>query len=141
MAWSKPLTDDEKEFIRQTYPQLGTTECARRLGRSRRCVQVNARRMGLMAEARTTPAREVRGEQGPSEGAAIEPAAGGDTLSRLREARDVLHRQMLEADPKNVASIVREYRAVCKDIDAMGGGGADGSDSLADAIARALSDA
>jgi len=137
MAWSKPLTDDEKEFIRQTYPQLGTTECARRLGRSRRCVQVNARRMGLMAEARTTPAREVRGEQTSEP----EPAAGGDTLSRLREARDVLHRQMLDADPKNVASIVREYRAVCKDIDAMEGGGADGSDSLADAIARALSDA
>lgn len=135
MSWSKPLTDEEREFIRQTYPELGTAECAKRLGRSKRCVQVNARRMGLMptvGQPRTTPAREVRAEDAP---------VPDDTLSRLREARDVLHRQMLDADPKTVASIVREYRAVCKDIDNLEGGGADGGGSLADAIAKALSDA
>ena len=137
MSWSKPLTDEEREFIRQTYPELGTAECAKRLGRSKRCVQVNARRMGLMPTAgqpRTTRAREVRAGDAPA-------PVPDDTLSRLREARDVLHRQMLDADPKTVASIVREYRAVCKDIDDLEGGGADGGGSLADAIAKALSDA
>ncbi len=134
MTWSKPLTNDEVEFIRTTYAELGPTECAKRLGRSKSVVKSRAKEMGLTNLEAVTPARVTA--EPPSD-------AGGrqDTLARLREARDVLHLQMLGADPKNVAGIVREYRATCREIEEMEGGEADGGSSLAGALARIISGA
>ena len=50
MTWSKPLTEDEVDFIRATYEQLGPTECSKRLGRSISVVKSRAKEMGLTGE-------------------------------------------------------------------------------------------
>lgn len=131
MTWSKPLTEDEVEFIRTTYRELGPMECARRLGRSRSVVKSRAKEMGLTNREAVTRTRVVA--------APMADEGRQDTLARLREARDVLHEQMLGADPRNVAGIVREYRATCREIEELEGGEKDGGGSLADALARVLS--
>lgn len=138
MTWSKPLTGEEVEFIRQTYQQLGPTACARKLGRSKSVVKARAKEMGLTG--RRPPRARVAAAADPRPD---EPdGARQDTLGRLREARDLLKREMLEVDPRNVAAIVKEYRACCMQVEeleagAVGGGGG----GLADALREALSGA
>lgn len=134
MTWSKPLTEDEVDFIRATYEQLGPTKCSKRLGRSISVVKSRAKEMGLTGR-KPSRARET---------ATPEPVEDGerqDTLGRLREARDLLRREMAEADTRNVAGIVKEYRATCMQIEELEGGDDDGGGGLADAIRAALSGA
>ena len=74
-----------------------------------------------------------------------DPACEGgrqDTLGRLRWVRDLLQRQLLEAEPTQAARLAKEYRDTVEAIERMegaeGGGADDGLDALAGAIARKL---
>lgn len=43
----KPFADVEKQYLIDNYSKIGATHCAKNLGRSRHCIQQNAKRLNL----------------------------------------------------------------------------------------------
>lgn len=120
----RPITDEEREFVRAAFPQLGVTEIARKLGRSRTAVNEIVRRERL---------RETVRDEGGGE------PPGGGAVVRLEELRDALREAMLKAPTAQIAGIAREYRATIEAIERMEGGDGDGSSAAIEAIARSIS--
>ena len=119
----RPITDEEREFVRAAFPQLGVTEIARKLGRSRTAVNEIVRRERL---------RETVRDEGGGE-------PPGGAVVRLEELRDALREAMLKAPTAQIAGIAREYRATIEAIERMEGGDGDGSSAAIEAIARSIS--
>lgn len=129
-------TDEEREYVREHYGRMSQAAMARELHRSTGLVSKLVKEMGL-AEA---PAPTRSGEP-----AAPEPV-DGDALSRLRHLRRILWRNILDCDPRNLAQLSKEYRALTQDIadiERTDGGGENGEatalDALVGAIGRKLS--
>lgn len=120
----RSITDEEREFVRAAFPQLGVTEIARKLGRSRTAVNEIVRRERL---------RETVRDEGGGE------PPGGGAVVRLEELRDALREAMLKAPTAQIAGIAREYRATIEAIERMEGGDGDGSSAAIEAIARSIS--
>lgn len=128
-----PLSEEELAFVRASYAELGPTECARRLGRSRQTVYRVARAEGLRkAEAR--PPEPDR----PPPRAPDRRADGPATSERLHELRDRLHDALLAAEPKEIAGIARVYLATLESIDRTEGGADDEGTLALDAIGRSV---
>lgn len=107
---SKKLTEADIEYIRQAKTHnIPNSQIAKTLGCTIRSVQKYARILNdeLFGSSQDTPTQEI-----------CDPDQQ-DTLTRLREARDILRMQMLVADPRNVAGIVKEYRAACEDVEKL----------------------
>lgn len=122
-----PVTEIELEYVRAKFPQMSVAEIARRMGRSRACVNDVVRREGLREACKRQPADT-----------APEGAAPSDPLSRLKELRDMLRKSLKEASPKEMASLAREYRATVEAIDRMEGGDDDEAASALDAVAKSI---
>lgn len=129
-------TDEEREYVREHYGKMSQAAMARELGRSVGLISKLVKEMGLAeSKARAKP-------EGP---AAVE-LADDDTLSRLKHLRRILWRNILDCEPRNLAQLSKEYRALSQEIDtierANGGGGssdANALDALVDAIGKKLS--
>lgn len=138
-----PWTEDERRFVRDAYPGLGPAAIARKLGRSRSGVCSLVAKMKESGEI-----SEPKSMQASMDGVGYglpDPAreeGGQDTLGRLRWVRDLLQRQLLDAEPTQAARLAKEYRDTVEAIERMegaeGGGADDGLDALAGAIARKL---
>lgn len=126
MAWAKPFTAEEKEYIETVFPQMGATEIAKKLGRSRAGVNNQIKALGL--RARRTPCAPA-----PTGAPAREEGDGQDTLSLLRSLREVQWRALMDAEPRNLPSISAEYRATLAEIARLEGEdetGKEGGDPL-----------
>lgn len=129
-------TDAEVEYVREHFGKMSQRDMARELGRSKTFVVKVIRDLGLT---------EPKAPACP-EGPAVSESADEDTLSRLKHLRRILWRNILECDPRNLAQLSREYRALTQEIDIIEradgeGGNADANalDALVDAIGRKLS--
>lgn len=134
MGKADRFKESEIEYIRAVYSEVGPTEVARVLGRSKSAVKARAKSMGISF-----------GRDGKKILQAPKPEqAGGainerqDTLARLYELRAVLRTNMAQAPPNAVAALSREYRACLEDIEKLESANDErGSDALA-AIAAAV---
>lgn len=131
---TKKLSVVDVEYIKQAKARnMPNAQIAKSIGCTIRSVQKYAKQI----DAETIPlAQEPAAQQ-------LEDADAQDTLTRLKEARDILRMQMLVADARNVAGIVKEYRAACEDVERLEGeeserireNQADSNDPLAQALA------
>lgn len=133
MAAKGPVTEMEREYIRSKFPQLSVAQIAKNLGRSRSAVNKVVKTEAL----RSAPVREECPEPAEKDG---EPP---DTVSRLKELRDLLRDALRVAQPRETAALAREYRATCEAIDRMEGDTDDPKaiaiDEIGASIARSLS--
>lgn len=130
------MTARERDIIRDLYPQVGPSELARKLGRSRSAVTGWVRAMKDSGEI--DPGASIKASIPAAPGCPPEEGGRQDRLSRLRALREVLHRQLLEAGPGQVARIASEYRATMDEIERAEGGADDGGDDILDRLASAL---
>ena len=115
MSWSKPFDDDELAFIEASWPRLSAAEIARRLNRSPRGVNRKIGELGL----RDPRARASDPPEAPPDGGLKAGEKGGaqDTLSRLRELREVLRTKLVDdIDPRAIKGVSEVYRAVLAQI-------------------------
>lgn len=127
------LTDADRAFISENFAELGATECARRLGCSRRSVYNHAPRP---AEAALTPEPAESPGAGPEPGEPWRPS----TLDELRALRAALAEAVAKAPPSALPGISKELRAVMAEIDKLEGGRDDDNPlgALAEAIAASM---
>ncbi|KXB33633.1 helix-turn-helix domain-containing protein [Atopobium deltae] len=104
----KPLSNADIDYIKQARLRgVATKDIAAHLGCTTRTVQKYTNRF----KAETIPLVATTSANTKS------TADDLGMLERLKEARNILRTQMLEADPRNIASIVKEYRAVCEEVE------------------------
>ena len=112
MPATKPLEEWELEYINEVYPQVGVTKIANKLNRSRPCIYKALDKLGL----RNGQQKNV------SEVDAI-PDLGlidlDESLVRLKELRDIQHKALINADPRNIPALSSEYRATLEEIRAI----------------------
>ncbi len=130
---AKKLSVVDVEYIKQAKARhMPNAQIAKNLGCTIRSVQNYAKQIN----AETIPLTPEPAAQ------KLEDEDTQDTLTRLKEARDILRMQMLVADARNVAGIVKEYRAACEDVERLEGeeserireNQADSNDPLAQAL-------
>lgn len=136
MSWSKPFTEDEITFVRESFGQLSPAEMAQRLGRSKRGVNNLISRLGLRASQKAEEPAPAPPRQ----------AASGSQLDALLELRDILRLALLDAGPQSIPKVAREYRETLDEIERLRDGGESGPgrgedafDALLGAIGRKLS--
>lgn len=105
----KALSKANVEYIKQAVTRgIPNATIAENLGITPRCVQIYAKKLSdetiAYGSLKVQPMTETNYQ---------------NTLARLREARDLLREQMLIADPRNIAQIVKEYRTTCDDIEKL----------------------
>lgn len=129
MGKSDRMTDEELEYIRAVYPDLGPSEIARRLGRSLSAVKARIKQMGLTKEeGHSFKVLRVDKSKEPQ-----------DTYDRLVELRGILRRQLVDAPPSCIAALSKEYRAVLQDIDSFEKGDSQSQSNPLEQIAKAIS--
>lgn len=104
------LTEADIEYIKQAKAHnMPNSQIAKTLGCTIRSVQKYARILSdeTFRNSQDTPAQD------------IDDTNQQDTLTRMKETRDILRMQMLVADPRNIASIAKEYRATCEDVEKL----------------------
>lgn len=131
---AKRLSDADIEYIKQAKAHnMPNAQIAKNLDCTIRSVQKYVKQLSAdTLELVKDPAVQE-----------LEDADAQDTLTRLKEARDILRMQMLVADARNVAGIVKEYRAACEDVERLEGeeserireNQADSNDPVAQALA------
>ena len=136
MSWSKPFTEDEVTFVRESFGQLSPTEMAQRLGRSKRGVNNLISRLGLRASRQAAVPVPTPPRQAPAD----------SQLGALLELRDILRLALLDAGPQAIPKVAREYRETLDEIERLrdggrpeGSHGEDAFDALLGAIGRKLS--
>ncbi len=131
------LTDADRAFISENFAELGATECARRLGGSRRSVYNHAPRAAEAApEPGSAPGAPPGAEREREPGNSRRPS----TLDELRALRAALADAVARAAPSALPGISKELRAVMADIDKLEGGRDDDNPlgALAEAIAASM---
>lgn len=107
MGKSDRMTEEELDYIRSVYPELGPSAIARNLGRSLSAVKSRIKEMGLKK-----PDNQISVVR-------FEPKSTIKDYDRLVELRDILHQRLTEASPSAIAAISKEYRAVLQDIESL----------------------
>lgn len=115
MAWSKPFSKEEDQYIRKNYPAMGPSDIARHLGRSRQGVSNRVGALGLREKEPTMPARVVDAcdarRKGPE--SLVDVARRGDELATLEALRDVLAHRIVETDSaRDTASLAKRMLEV-----------------------------
>lgn len=125
------MSDSDREFIRAAWPGLSATKIAARIGFSKTAVIDYLKRENLW-ELRDDPANFEPATLGAEED-------GQDTVGRMRELRDALKVSLVDADPRTMPALAREYRACVDEVAALEAeaGRDDGDDPFAGA-ARAF---
>lgn len=128
-------TADERQFIKSAYQRFGTVEIAKKLGRSRSGVSKLVKEMkesGEIPSARSMERSTGRVTAGPPSDA---PDGTQDTAGQLRWVRDILERNLWDAEPPQAARLAKEYRETVMAIEGMEGG-SDGGSALAGALSE-----
>lgn len=131
------LTDADRAFISENFAELGATECARRIGCSRRTVYNHAPLpAGAVPEPPPAPPSPPVPEPEPGSDGPWRPS----TLDELRALRAALTAAVSKAPPSALPGISKELRAVMADIDKLEGGRDDDNPlgALAEAIAASM---
>lgn len=128
MAFSKPYTQRELDYIRDNWPARTCEQIAADLGRSERGVYKKVNDMRL----RDRPAAD----RGQKPAVALAAASEGGTLEDLR---DLLWTMLQSAEPRDAARLAREYRETLGEIEKQeasdgGGGIGEEADPIADRI-------
>lgn len=109
MPGAKQFQQWEVDYIADSYPQISVAEIAKRLGRTPRGVRnvVNRNKLKKVEvdEPLTVPMDET--------------ADPDESLVRLKELRDIQHRALMTADPRNIPALSAEYRATLEEIRAI----------------------
>lgn len=130
MAFSKPCTQRELDYIRENWRTKSTKEMAAELGRSERTVRKKINDMHL---------REEDAEQPTARRILVPPPVGAASEAHsLEELRDVIWRSLMEAEPRDVPRLAKEYRDTLAAIEAREAGRADEDDLGTDPIAERL---
>ena len=127
MGKADKMTQEELDYIRDVYPELGPSAIARNLGRSLSAVKVHIKKMGLKS-----PASQISVVR-------IEPNKQIKDYDRLVELRDILHTRLTEATPSAIAAISKEYRAVLQDIEAIEAKKAESQENPLEQLAKKIS--
>ena len=128
MAFSKPFTQRERDYVRDRWPDESAEEIASDLRRSVRGVYKLINDMHLR-ESPEPPMQEGAGRRPRREPGGGCAAPGGDDASRLAALRDLLWADLLQAGPKDAPRLSEEYRNVLAAIATQEGrGSGDGGD-------------
>lgn len=128
MGKADRFKESEIEYIRAVYSEVGPTEVARVLGRSKSAVKARAKAMGISFGKAGNNFLQARSSDEDEPG----KAERQDTLARLYELRAVLRQNMAQAPPNAIAALSREYRACLEDIEKLEAANDErGSDALA----------
>lgn len=145
MGKVKPVSQAERDFVRNNYPAKSVSEIARSLGRSRGCVYKIIKTEKLV-EKHYEPAGElIRGpwEESVHDRRDFVGTSPPSDIQRLHELRDLLQGALKKASPREMAAIAREYRATIETIQRIEGeeesGAEDGLSALAASIAAKMS--
>ncbi len=117
----------EREYVRSKFPQMSISEIARNIGRSRTCVSGIVNKEGLREKCKRQEVKNSIAVNDPQ-----------DSLSRLKELRDMLRESLKEAGPKEMASLAREYRATVESVERMEGDPQDEAAIALDAVAESI---
>lgn len=129
MGKADRMTEDELEYIRAVYPELGPSAIARNLGRSLSAVKARIKEMGLKKSDKQISIVK------------LDPNAAIKDHDRLIELRDILRQRLIEASPREIASISKEYRAVLQDIEALNAKKEEEQGNPLEQLAKKLADA
>lgn len=110
MAFSKPFTEEEIDYIRMKHGVLSTSEIAEKLERSQRGVRNKIKELGLNDAQKASCAR-VYGE---SDG--TEPE---DRLDALYELKSMIRAEVIVAEGQAKAKLSQEYREILAEIDEL----------------------
>lgn len=145
MGKVKPISQVEKDFVRNNYPAKSISEIARSLGRSRSCVYKIIKTEKLAEKHCESAGELIRGPWGKSvqdRRDFVNDSRPSD-IQRLHELRDLLQEALKEAGPREMAAIAREYRATIEVIQRIegeeGSDAEDGLSALAAAITQKMS--
>lgn len=130
MGTYRHMSDSDKEFARAAWPGVSASKIAAKLGFSKTAITKFLKREGLW-ELRDEPANfepETLADETDHQ----------DTLGRLRELRDALKVALVDADPRTIPSVAKEYRATLQQIDEMEGGGPDDASAALDVVIRRI---
>lgn len=138
LAVTRALTQAEIDYIIEAREKgLPNKTIAKNLDRSVRCIQKYAAKY---TKKRVEVAKLSQKLPDVDEPTTFDEVNGQDTLSRLRETRDLLRTQMLVAESRNIAQIAKEYRSTLEQIKELEGamirenGKAAESDPIVDAL-------
>lgn len=147
MAFRRPYTQREMDYIRDHWQTSTAGEIARELGRSTSGIykKINDMRLRQGPSRKAPPPMESGVEKAHpmegGEGAGVAPFHRGpmSDAERLCGLRDLIWRSMLDASPQDVARLAPEYRKTIADIgrawrDGADGGEKDGDGGLADVL-------
>ena len=120
MTPQNPLTQSEIDYILKAKEQhVPNKKIAETLGRSIRVVQKYAAKY---RKRETTVKDALPFREGERQ----------NTAARLREERNLLRESLLTAETRNIATIAKEYRAVCMQIEELEGAKVDDKQDHAD---------
>lgn len=145
MGKVKPISQVEKDFVRNNYPAKSISEIARSLGRSRSCVYKIIKSEKLAKKHCESAGELIRGPWGKSvqDRRDFVNDSHPSDIQRLHELRDLLQEALREASHREMAAIAREYRATIEVIQRIEGEEAsdaeDGLNALAAAITQKMS--
>lgn len=148
MAFRRPYTQREMDFIRDNWKTSTTAEIAKELGRSPSGIYKKINDMRLRAPHRGGTSRPMESgvEKAPpmdsTDARSTVPFHRGPetTKERLCGLRDLIWRSLLDASPQDVARLAPEYRKTIEAIEAAGevgshdDAGCNGDGDLADIL-------
>ena len=115
MAWSTAFSKQEDQFIRKNYPQMGPTEIAKRLGRSRQGVSARITKLGLRQNKSTKRARVIdeKPEQKKGYETLLRVAKRGDEKEMLETMRNILAERIDETESaRDTATLMKRMLEV-----------------------------
>ena len=125
MAWQKPFSEQEDEFIRRNWPVKTPTEIAAILGRSRPGVSARITKLGLRDGPSTMRARVIDAPQKPRDSAAALAAASrrGDEKEILETLRDVVIERISTCSSRDTAALAKRLMEIGERIAEIDGAG------------------
>lgn len=137
MTPQNPLTQSEIDYILKAKEQhVPNKKIAETLGRSIRVVQKYAAKY---RKRETTVKDALKELPGVSYAVPFREGERQNTTARLREERNLLRESLLTAETRNIATIAKEYRAVCMQIEELEGAKVDDKqDRTDDPLERSL---
>ncbi len=114
MAWQKPFSEQEDEFIRRNWPAKTPTEIAAILGRSRPGVSARITKIGLRGGPSTIRARVIDAPRKPRDSGAVLAAASrkGGEKEILEALRDVVIERINACNPRDTAALAKRLMEI-----------------------------
>lgn len=141
MSFTRPYTQKELDFIRDNWERMTVQEIADKLGRSKSGIYKKISDMRLRGDrpGKAVPPMDAGPKKAPPMDkkvvrSGVESIGARKTdLERMKDLRDLIWRNLLDAEPSEVSKLAPEFRKTIEKIESMeGGDGADASNDRAD---------